>query len=295
VKLVTFVVNGVEKIGSLKRDRVVDLKEARTIQLLSLRHSIDDSIDRVCHEIPGGMIEFIEGGAETLAVANEAEEFALKNKGFNKIIYSLNEIKLKAPIPNPKMNFHMGNAYRPFEIRSFGMKPATGVIGPDDPIVIPKEITDFGSVYECEVGIIIGKKGRRIPNNETAYDYVYGYTIYNDVTDYGKQIQEIFGSKIHDTFCPLGPCIATKDEIKDPHKMDIRAWVNGQKATDRNTREMLHKIPEFVSIPSKTLTLLPGAVISTGAPDAGRIKPGDILELEISEIGKIRNPVIAEK
>ena len=295
MKLVTFAVNGVEKIGSLNLDRVVDLREARAIQLLSLGYSIEDSMDKAYHEIPEGMINFIEGGVETLAIANEAEEFALKNQDFNKIIYSLKDVKLKSPIPNPKMNFHMGNAYRPFEIKSFGIKPATAVIGPDDPIIIPKEITDFGAVYECEVGIIIGKKGRRIPNNETAYDYVYGYTIYNDVTDYGKQIQEIFGLKIHDTFCPLGPCITTKDEIKDPHNMNIRAWINGQKATDRSTREMLHKIPEFVSIPSRTLTLLPGTIISTGAPDAGRIRPGDILELEISEIGKIRNPVIAEK
>lgn len=295
MRLVTFIVEGEEKVGSLKEECVVDLKKARTIQLLSWGSSIEDAMERAHHEIPRNMIDFIEGGTETLRIASEAEKFALENETFSKLTYFLKDIRLKAPIPNPKMNFHMGNAYRPLEIKSFGWKPATGVIGPDEPIVIPKEITDFGAVFECELGIIIGKKGRRIPNDETAYEYIYGYTVYNDVTDYGKQIQGTFGFKLHDTFCPLGPCIVTKDEIEDPHNLGIRAWVNGQFATDRSTKEMLHKVPEFVSIPSKTLTLLPGTVISTGAPNAGRIKPGDILELEITKIGKIKNPVIAEK
>jgi len=295
MKLVRFSVNNKEKIGVLAGDYVVDLREARSLQWLSLGLSVDEVIQKVHKEIPDRMISFIEGGEETIAIAQEATDFVMNNPKFGKAKYFLKEVKLLVPIPQPSMILNMGNAYRPFPLNGFTFKPVTAVIGPDEPIVIPKEISDFGAVWEIEIGIVIGKKGRRIPNNETAYDYIYGYTIYNDVTDYGKQIEGTFGSKLHDTFCPMGPCIVTKDEIEDPHNLIQRTWVNGQLASEKSTREMFHKIPEFVSIPSQTLTLLPGTIISTGASDSGRIKPGDIIEFEITKIGKIRNTVVSEK
>lgn len=294
MKLVRFSVNNKEKIGVLAGDYVVDLREARSLQWLSLGLSVDEVIQKVHKEIPDRMISFIEGGEETLAIAQEATDFVMNNPNFGKAKYFLKEVKLLVPIPQPSMILNMGNAYRPFPLNGFTFKPITGVIGPDEPIVIPKEISDFGAVWEIEIGIVIGKKGRRIPNNETAYDYIYGYTIYNDITDYGKQIEGTFGSKLHDTFCPMGPCIVTKDEIEDPHNLIQRTWVNGQLASEKSTQGMFHKIPEFVSLPSHTLTLLPGTIISTGASDSGRIKPGDIIEFEITKIGRIRNPVISE-
>ena len=295
MKLVRFSVNNKEKIGGLAGDYVVDLREARSLQWLSLGLSIEEAIQKGYKEIPDRMINFIEGGEDTLAIAQEAIDFVMKKPIFGKARYFLKEVKLLAPIPIPSMILNMGNAYRSFPLNGFTFKPVTGVIGPNDPIVIPKEISDFGAVWEIEIGIVIGKKGRRIPNNETAYDYIYGYTIYNDITDYGKQIEGIFDSKLHDTFCPMGPCIVTRDEIEDPHNLIKRTWVNGQLASEKSTRGMFHKIPEFVSIPSQTLTLLPGTIISTGASDSGRIKPGDIIEFEITKIGKLRNPVTNEK
>jgi len=241
------------------------------------------------------MIRFIEKGEEALAAARESQEFAIGRGELGKTVHLLENVKLKAPVPRPRMILNMGNAYRPLEIKDFTFKPATCVIGPDEPIVIPKEISDFGAVFECEVGVVIGKKGRRIPNDETAFGHVYGYVVYNDITDYGRQMKGAFDMKVFDTFCPMGPCIVTKDEIKDPYSLTKRAWVNGQLATEINTREMLRKIPEFISVPSRTLTLQPGTVISTGAANTGRLKPGDILELEISEIGRMKNPVVAEQ
>lgn len=230
-----------------------------------------------------------------MEIARKSVDFCMNNPDVGKAIYNLRGVRLRAPIPRPPMILNMGNAYRPIPIRGFSFKPITSVIGPDETVVIPKEITDFGAVFECEIGIIIGKKARRISNDETAYEYIYGYTVYNDITDYGKQIEGKFDSKLHDTFCPMGPCIVTKDEIKNPHNLIKRVFVNDILATERSTKEMLHKIPEFVSIPSQTLTLLPGTVISTGGSAAGRIKPGDTIELEITNIGKLRNTVRAEK
>jgi 2-keto-4-pentenoate hydratase/2-oxohepta-3-ene-1,7-dioic acid hydratase in catechol pathway len=295
MKLVTFELNGNERVGLLDRDRVIDLREAHTLSLISQGLSIGDAVQRSSQEIPACMISLIERGHQALEIARDSLHFITKNDGFGNAVHPLRDVKLKAPIPRPPMILNMGNAYRPLKISGFTFKPVTGVIGPDDPIVIPKEISDHGAVFEPEIGVIIGKKGRRIQNDNTAYDYVYGYTIYNDVTDYGRQMKNVFDMKIFDTFCPMGPCIVTKDELGDPHDLVKRVWVSGQFAGERSTKEMLRLVPEFVSVPSQTLTLLPGTVISTGAPFSGRIKPGDVVEIEITKIGRLRNSVTREK
>ena len=87
---------------------------------------------------------------------------------------------------------------------------------------------------------------------------------------------------------------STKDEIKNPYDLIKRAWINGLLATESSTKNMIHKIPEFINVASQILTLLPGTIISTGAPNTGRLKPGDLFECEITQIGKMKNPIIAE-
>jgi len=295
MKLVTFQQDGNERIGLLDDDHVIDLREAHTLSLISRGLSIGDAIQRANQETPDSMIGMIEGGEQALDIARDSLQFITKNDKFGKAVHSLRDVKIKAPIPKPPMILNMGNAYRPLKISGFTIKPVTCVIGPEEPIIIPKEISEHGAVFEPEIGVIIGKKGRRIENDNTAYYYVYGYTIYNDVTDYGRQMKNTFDMKIFDTFCPMGPCIVTKDELGDPHDLIKRVWVSGQLAGERSTREMLRLVPEFISVPSQTLTLLPGMVISTGAPFSGRIKPGDTVEIEITKLGKLRNPVTAEK
>ena len=295
MKLVTFINEGREKVGSLHGDKVIDLREAYTYLLLSKGKLINEALTRSCTDIPDNMIDFIKKGDEALKTARESQEYVLKNENFGKAVYLLRDVKLLAPIPNPPMLLNMGNAYRPYPINDFSIDGINELIGPNEPIIIPKEVSDFGTCFEIEIGTVIGKKGRRIPNNETAFDYVYGYTIYNDVTDLGKQINREFNAKLFDTFCPMGPCIATKDEIKDPYNLIKRAYVNGQLSTLKSTRLMIHKIPEFVSIPSQTLTLQVGTIISTGTPQSAYIGPGDTIELDITNIGKMSNPVIAEK
>lgn len=295
MKLVTFVVDGLEKIGVLKEQRVIDIKEARTLQLIFQGMSPSEAIKKASNEIPDCMVEFIEGGEKTLAIAGEAADFALKHVRFDRVLRRMENVKLKAPIPKPPMVLNMnGSMYRPFPVSGFKYKSVTGMIGPFDTIVIPREISDFGAVFECELALVIGKRGRRIANDESAFDCVFGYTVYNDVTDYGKQMKGVFNFKIYDTFCSIGPCIVTKDEIENPYNLTKRAWVNGQLATDCNPKA-LRKIPEFVSEPSQTLALHPGTIISTGAANAGRLKHGDVVELEIEKIGRMRFPVISEE
>ena len=251
MRLVRFQKNNTAKIGALTDDGVIDLIEARAHLLLEKGLKIEEASQKACVEIPSEMIDFIEGGEETLFKARESIEQIKDKKVTGSIIHKLENVRLLAPIPNPPMILNMGNAYRPYPITGFTIKPITSMVGPEDPIIIPKEITDFGPVFECEIAIVIGKKGRRIPENE-AYSYVYGYTVYNDITDYGKQIEGRFDSKIHDTFCPMGPCITTRDKIDDPHELAMKVRINGQLACNSSTREMQQRVPTFVSVPSKT-------------------------------------------
>lgn len=294
MRLVRFQTNNTVRIGALTGDSIIDIREARAHIFLEKGVKIEEALRKARVEIPSDMIEFIEGGEETLSKAKESIERIDIEKVTGALVHRLENVKILAPIPNPPMILNMGNAYRPYPITGFTIKPITALVNPEDPIIIPREITDFGPVFECELAIVIGKKGRRIPENEGAYDYVYGYTVYNDVTDYGKQIEGRFDSKIHDTFCPMGPCITTREGIDDPHELAIKVWINKQLACNSSTREMQQRVPTFVSVPSRTLTLLPGTVISTGTPAPGRIKPGDVVEMEIEKIGKLRNPVTLE-
>lgn len=295
MRLVRFQSNNIVRIGALTENTVIDIREARAHLLFEKGLKIEEASRKAGEEIPSDMIEFIEGGEDTLSKAKESMKKIKSKKVTGSIIHNLENVRLLAPIPNPPMILNMGNAYRPYPITGFTIKPITSLIGPEDPIIIPKEITDFGPVFECEIAIIIGKKGRRIPENDEAYNYVYGYTVYNDITDYGKQIEGLFNSKIHDTFCPMGPCITTRDEIDDPHELAMKVWINGQLACNSSTREMQQRVPTFVSVPSRTLTLIPGTVISTGTPAPGRIRSIDVVEMEIEKIGKLRNPVTIEK
>jgi len=295
MRLVRFQTNNIVKIGALKENSIIDLRETRARLYIEKGLKIEEASQKAKAEIPSDMIEFIEGGEETLSNAKESIKSIDTEKVPGAIVHKLENVKILAPIPDPPMILNMGNAYRPYPITGFTIKPITSLVGPEDPIIIPKEITDFGPVFECEIAIVIGKKGRRIPENQAAYDYVYGYTVYNDITDYGKQIEGRFDSKIHDTFCPMGPCITTRDEIDNPHELAMKVWINGQLACNSSTREMQQRVPTFVSVPSRTLTLLPGTVISTGTPAPGRLKPGDVVEMEIEKIGKLRNPVTLEK
>jgi len=152
--------------------------------------------------------------------------------------------------------------------------------------------------YEAELAVIIGKSGSNIPL-EKAYDYIYGYTILNDVTarDLQGKHQQWFKGKSLDTHCPIGPWLVTKDEVKNPQKLAIKSLVNGQVRQDANTELMIHTIAAQVSELSKGMTLCAGDVIATGTPKGVGmgfkpprfLKTKDEVEIRIDEIGSLRN------
>ena len=168
------------------------------------------------------------------------------------------------------------------------------------PILLPK--TSDRVDFEGELVVVIGKKGRDIPESR-AFDYVAGYTCGNDVSardwQKGKPAGQWFLGKSFDSFAPVGPFFATSDEILDPHGLDIRTRVNGQIMQDSNTRHFIFRIDRLISYVSQVMTLEPGDLLFTGTPsgvgDARRppiyLRDGDVVAIEIDNLGELRNSV----
>jgi 2-keto-4-pentenoate hydratase/2-oxohepta-3-ene-1,7-dioic acid hydratase in catechol pathway len=153
--------------------------------------------------------------------------------------------------------------------------------------------------YEAELGVIIGKAGRGI-TREQALDHVFGYVIINDMTarDVQARHKQWFLGKSFDTFCPMGPWIATSDEV-DGTSVDVKCWVNGELRQNANTKDLIFDIPTLIETLSAGLTLLPGDVIATGTPAGVGIgftpprflQPGDVVDIEIDGLGRLSNQI----
>ncbi len=180
-------------------------------------------------------------------------------------------------------------------------KATSSIIGPNDTVLIPRgsEKTD----WEVELAVIIGKEARYV-TEETAMDYVAGYCVMNDLSERDFQIERAgqwVKGKSCDTFGPIGPWLVTKDEIADPHDLDMRLSVNGHVYQDGSTRTMVYKVPYLISYLSQFMSLQPGDIISTGTPPGvglGQTPPtylkvGDVVELSIAGLGVQRQVVEA--
>jgi 2-keto-4-pentenoate hydratase/2-oxohepta-3-ene-1,7-dioic acid hydratase in catechol pathway len=186
------------------------------------------------------------------------------------------------------------------------MKGVNAVQHPGEPILLPRRLRSTKVDYESELVVVIGRTCKNVSRSE-ALDYVLGYTCANDVSARDWQ-KEGGGSqwcrgKTFDTFAPLGPCLATRDEIPNPNALRISTTVNGEILQDSNTADMIFDIPTLIEFLSASTTLLPGTVILTGTPEgvgAARtpprfLQPGDSVTIEIEKIGKLTNPVVEEQ
>ncbi|WP_022854439.1 fumarylacetoacetate hydrolase family protein [Thermodesulfatator atlanticus] len=172
------------------------------------------------------------------------------------------------------------------------LKPPSAVIGQDETIIIPPESKRVD--YEAELAVVIGKRARRVKPEE-ASSFILGYTCFNDVTarDLQQKDAQWTRAKSFDTFAPMGPWIETD---LDPTDLKVRSYLNGKLRQDSSTRELVFSIPEIISFVSNIMTLLPGDVIATGTPPGiGPLSPGDVIEVEISGIGRLKNTVSQEK
>lgn len=187
------------------------------------------------------------------------------------------------------------------------MKNPAAINTPTGDIVVPRVCQDRPQVdFECELAIVIAKPARNVARQD-ALDYVLGYTAANDVSARWWQKHGGGGQfnrgKSFDTFCPIGPCIVTTDELTDPGNLRITTRLNGQTMQDSSTSDLIFPVPELIAFLSQGTTLLPGTVILTGTPGgvgfardpAVFMNDGDIVEVEVQNIGTLRNKVVFEK
>jgi 2-keto-4-pentenoate hydratase/2-oxohepta-3-ene-1,7-dioic acid hydratase in catechol pathway len=185
------------------------------------------------------------------------------------------------------------------------MKTSSTVQNPGDPIVLPRKLRSDMVDYECELAVVIGKRCYNVSQAD-ALQYVLGYTCANDVSARDWQLKWGGGQwcrgKTFATFCPLGPCLVTTDEIPDPNALAIKTVLNGQTMQDWTTRDMIFDVPTLIEFLSGSTVLSPGTVILTGTPHGVGgarkppvfLQPGDTVTIEIEGIGALTNPVVEE-
>ncbi|MFB4162805.1 fumarylacetoacetate hydrolase family protein [Alteribacillus sp. JSM 102045] len=299
MKLATVAVQNEEKIAAIIKDEyVIDLQAAGQAQNIDYR-------------FPNTMFEAIHNGDQFIEEAEKAAESAMQYTD-QSFVYPLSskDVKLKAPIPVPRKNImcagknyaehaiEMGStADIPDDPIIFTKSPTT-VIGPGEHIHPHTDVTEALD-YEGEIAVIIGKKGLGIKAEE-AEDYIFGYTLLNDVTarDLQSRHKQFFLGKSLDTFCPMGPAIVPAKELKGK-TITINTLVNDEIRQETTTDKMIFSISQLIEIISRGMTLEPGDIIATGTPaGVGKgfkppkfLKEGDEVVIQAEGIGELKNRV----
>ncbi len=274
---------GISRIGVIDGDEIVDLAAARP-------------------DLPRDMLAFLEAGSAAQMAAREAMAGGPR--------LALADVRLEAPITRPPKFLAVGLNYADHVAESGLETPAhptifnkqsTCVVGPTDPIHLPRASAVLD--YEGELGFVIGRRCRHVARDDAA-DVIAGYLVVNDVTvrDWQLRTPTWTMGKSFDTHGPIGPWIVTTDELRDPHQLRLRTWVNDELRQESNTKQLIFDCFELVEHFSTAFTLEPGDIVATGTPSGVGIvqkppkllKEGDVVRVEIEGIGQLENPVIAE-
>lgn len=299
MKFVTATIHNEPFIGLLHEEKVIDIHKAEQeiFEITSFPKTLVE-----CVALGDKFIQDVKQIVDKLKHAERVESY----------VYALSDVIILAPIPRPAKNiFCVGKNYRehaiemgseediPKHVMLFSKTP-TSVIGHEQGIDPHTHITQELD-YEGELAVVIGKKGKRIAEDE-AMDYVFGYTIVNDVTARNLQSQhkQFLLGKSLDTSCPIGPYLVHKSAISNPYDLTIKTKVNSELRQDGHTKDMIFSIEHIISTISQGTTLEPGDIIATGTPaGVGKgfqppkfLQPGDVIEIEVEGIGTLRNPVI---
>lgn len=313
MKLVTFTHQGFTRIGALleQTNKVVDLNYAYQALLKDQGKYRYEKIAEAY--IPANMTEFLQGGKESLSIAEEAVQYVLTNENvFNhELIHDFDDVKIEAPVPGPGKMICVGHNFRDHILemgRDLPANPvlfakfANTVIGPQDdiPFYPISEQLD----YEAEFAFVIGKKARNV-SREEALDYVAGYTIVNDVTyrDIQRRTLQWLQGKTVEGSAPMGPWLVTTDELNNPSGLEMVLTVNGEERQKANTDNLVFDVEHLVEFLSNLMTLEPGDVILTGTPGGVGfarnpqtfLKDGDVVRIEIDRIGVLENRVSGVK
>ena len=299
MKLLTYKTQDTEpRLGFLHNNQVIDLEDFGQISNFPL---------------PNDMLNLIDMGFEIIAEISELISETPENF-FEEIAYKMSEVTILAPIEKPRKNIiGIGLNYTEHVAESARGLDTTGKL-PTKPIIFSKPPTTVTATnteiikntkltsqldWECELAVVIAKKGKYV-TKENAMDYVFGYTVINDISarDCRREGQWIV-SKGQDTFAPMGPFLVTKDEIENPHNLNLSLKVNGVEKQNSNTKFMLFNINDLIEDLSIVFTLEAGDIIATGTPagvGAGRdpqewLYDGDVVEATVEGIGTIVNTV----
>jgi len=299
MKLLTYKTKDTEpRLGFIHNDHVVDMEDFGGISNFPL---------------PNDMLELIDMGFEVIAEINDLIENT-RPIDLEMISYPISEVTILAPIEKPRKNIigiglnyteHVAESARTLDTTGklpakpiIFSKPPTTVTATNTNILLNSKLTQQLD-WECELAVVIGKKGKYVPKKD-ALDYVFGYTVINDISarDCRREGQWIV-SKGQDTFAPMGPYLVTKDEIENPHNLNLSLKLNGIEKQNSNTQFMLFNINDLVEDLSTVFTIEPGDIIATGTPSgvgAGRnpqewMHDGDVVEATVEGIGTIVNTV----
>lgn len=258
--------------------------------------------------LPRSMEAFLAAGPEAMAVARDARRQAQDG-------IALTEVRLCAPVPNPRKFLGLGASFRSHIAEVKALRPdlpdhkhqtwfnkqVSCVSGPYDPIHLPRISAQLD--YEAEMAVVIGRRCRHVGRDE-AHKVIAGYMICNDVSIRDYQMRAVTATlgKSFDTHGPTGPWITTSDEVPDPHALRLRTWVDGELRQDGSTEELIYSIGEMIEELTAVFTLEPGDILSTGTPAGvgalmqppGFLKPGQKCRIAIDHLGEIENPVIEE-
>jgi 2-keto-4-pentenoate hydratase/2-oxohepta-3-ene-1,7-dioic acid hydratase in catechol pathway len=297
MKLVRFSTNGqTPRLGVLQGDRIADLQASVAASLT--RRGVTRAAELAAALVPNSTRAFLEGGPlveETVAGIKEW------------VTIPANSARLHAPITDPGKFICIGLNYRdhaeeakqpiPKEPPIFA-KWSNAILDPNEPILRPRGSNQLD--WEVELGVVIGKTARFV-SKDKALDHVWGYTIINDVSARDFQFigSQWMAGKIPETFAPVGPYIADRADIPDPHVLELKLWVNGKQMQGGNTKTFIFDVRYIVSYLSGLMTLSPGDLIATGTPPGVGfarkppvfLQPGDTCRLEITGLGQIENPV----
>ena len=297
MKLVRFSTNGQSpRVGLLQGDRIADLQASLAASLA--RRGVVRAQDIAATLVPASTRAFLEGGAATQEAIASVTEW---------VTVPANSAHLHAPIADPGKFICIGLNYRdhaeetgnaiPKEPPIFAKWP-NAIIDPGEPILRPRGSAALD--WEVELGVVIGRPARYVPR-EQALDYVWGYTIINDASarDFQMLTSQWMAGKIFETAAPVGPYIADRAEVPDPHTLSLKTFVNGKQVQNGNTKTFIFDVRYLVSYLSGLMTLMPGDLIATGTPPGVGLgmkppvylNPGDVVRMEITGLGTLENPV----
>ena len=297
MKLVRYSTNGQSpRLGLLQGDRIADIQSSLAASLS--RRGVVRAQELAAALAPQSTRAFLEGGAAAQDAVAAITEW---------VTVPANSVRLHAPIADPGKFICIGLNYSDHAAETNNPIPKeppifakwnNAIIDPGEPILRPRGSKQRD--WEVELGVVIGKPARYV-SKEQALDHVWGYTIINDASarDFQFLTTQWMAGKIFETAAPVGPYIADSSEVRDPHALELKTFVNGKQVQNGNTKTFIFDVRYLVSYLSGLMTLMPGDLIATGTPPGVGLgmkppvfmNPGDVVRMEITGLGVLENPI----